>query len=177
MRLPWFPPDLLLLPALGPTERPHLEEISLSSRLGGCLPAAHCPKTAFFSFWESTDLQSLLKCRLPNVFSPALSFFKVMVWWNLWQPTPVSLPGESYGQRSLVGYSPWGHKDLDMTEATQHAHMSFYYWVRRVSYVFFICTSSLSDMVCKYFVLLCAVSFHVFGSVIWNTQVFYFDEV
>ena len=27
-----------------------------------------------------------------------------------WQPTPVFLPGKSCGQRSLVGYSPWGHK-------------------------------------------------------------------
>ena len=29
-------------------------------------------------------------------------------------PTPVFLPGESYGQRSLVGYSPWGHKEWDL---------------------------------------------------------------
>ena len=34
------------------------------------------------------------------------------------QPTPVFLPGESHGQRSLVGYSPWGCKELGMTEAT-----------------------------------------------------------
>ena len=34
------------------------------------------------------------------------------------QRTPVFLPGESYGQRSLVNYSSWGHKELDMTEAT-----------------------------------------------------------
>jgi len=27
-----------------------------------------------------------------------------------WQPTPGFLPGESHGQRSLAGYSPWGHK-------------------------------------------------------------------
>ena len=33
-----------------------------------------------------------------------------------WQPTPVLLPGESHGWRSLVGYSPWGHKQSDMTE-------------------------------------------------------------
>ena len=32
-----------------------------------------------------------------------------------WQPTPVFLPGEFHGQRSLVGYRPWGHKDLDIT--------------------------------------------------------------
>ena len=34
------------------------------------------------------------------------------------QPTPVSLPGESHGQRVLAEYSPWGHKESDMTEAT-----------------------------------------------------------
>ena len=32
------------------------------------------------------------------------------------QPTPVSLPGKSHGQRSLVGCSPWDHKELDKTE-------------------------------------------------------------
>ena len=32
------------------------------------------------------------------------------------QPTPVLLPGESHGRRSLVGYSPWGRKESDMTE-------------------------------------------------------------
>jgi len=39
-------------------------------------------------------------------------------WRRAWQPTPVFLPGEIYGQRSLVGYSPWGRKESDMTEAT-----------------------------------------------------------
>ena len=34
-----------------------------------------------------------------------------------WQPTAV-LPGESHGQRSPVGYRPWGRKESDMTEAT-----------------------------------------------------------
>ena len=33
-----------------------------------------------------------------------------------WQPTPVFLPGEFHGQKSLVGYSPQGHKESDMTE-------------------------------------------------------------
>ena len=31
-------------------------------------------------------------------------------------PTPVFLPGEFHGQRNLVGYSPWGRKELDTTE-------------------------------------------------------------
>ena len=37
-------------------------------------------------------------------------------WIRAWQPTPVFLPGEFHGQRSLVGYSPWGRKELDTTE-------------------------------------------------------------
>ena len=40
-----------------------------------------------------------------------------------WQPTPVFLPGESHGQRSLVGSSPYGHKELDTTEVTEPASM------------------------------------------------------
>ena len=38
-------------------------------------------------------------------------------WRRAWQPTSVFLPGESHGQRSLVGYSPQGGKELDTTEA------------------------------------------------------------
>ena len=37
-------------------------------------------------------------------------------WRKKWQPTPVFLPEKFYGQRSLVGYSLWSHKELDMTE-------------------------------------------------------------
>ena len=37
-------------------------------------------------------------------------------WRREWQPTLVLLPGEPHGQRSLVDYSPWGHKESDMTE-------------------------------------------------------------
>ena len=37
-------------------------------------------------------------------------------WRRKWQPTPVPLPGKSHGQRSLVGYSPWGRKESDTTE-------------------------------------------------------------
>ena len=33
-----------------------------------------------------------------------------------WKPTPVFWPGEFHGERSLVGYSPWGHRELDTTE-------------------------------------------------------------
>ena len=46
-------------------------------------------------------------------------------WRRKWQPTLVFLPGESHRHRSLVGYSPEGCKELDMTEYT-HTHTSDY---------------------------------------------------
>ena len=45
-------------------------------------------------------------------------------WRRKWQPTPVFLPGESHGERSLVYYSPWGWKELDATEGLSvHTHI------------------------------------------------------
>ena len=53
------------------------------------------------------------------VFKSSLKWKKK--WRRKWQPTPVSLPGKSHGQRSLVGCSPWGCKESDTTERlTQH---------------------------------------------------------
>ena len=58
------------------------------------------------------------------------------VWTRERLPTPVFLPGEFHGQRSLAGYSPWGPKESDTTERlTQHlemghAHLSFIISVR-----------------------------------------------
>ena len=46
-------------------------------------------------------------------------------WRRACPPTPVFLPGESHGQRGLADYSPWSHKKLDMTEATQHTCKHF----------------------------------------------------
>ena len=39
-------------------------------------------------------------------------------WSSKWRPTPVFLPRESHGQRSLAGYGPWGHQELAVTEVT-----------------------------------------------------------
>ena len=41
-------------------------------------------------------------------------------WRRAWQPTPIFLPGECHGQRSLVSYTPWGHKESDTTEWLTH---------------------------------------------------------
>ena len=38
-----------------------------------------------------------------------------ILWRRAWQPTPVFLPREAHGQRSLAGYSPWGHKQFEKT--------------------------------------------------------------
>ena len=46
----------------------------------------------------------------------SLLFNMLFSWRRKWQLTPVSLSGEPHGQRSLVDYSPRGHKELDMTE-------------------------------------------------------------
>ena len=43
-------------------------------------------------------------------------------WRRKWQPTPVFLPGEFHGQRTLVSYSLWGCKESDMTEQLTHTH-------------------------------------------------------
>ena len=41
---------------------------------------------------------------------------KKKAWRRRWQPTPVLLPGKSHGRMNVVGYSPWGHKESDVTE-------------------------------------------------------------
>ena len=43
-------------------------------------------------------------------------------WQRAWQPTPVVLPGKSHGQRSLVGYNPWGHERVRHKGATEHTY-------------------------------------------------------
>ena len=61
----------------------------------------------------------------PHLYHPhksALYFvFLSMLWpWSRkWQPTPVFLPGKFHGQKTPVGYSPWGHKNSDTVEHTQ----------------------------------------------------------
>ena len=50
--------------------------------------------------------ESACQCKIPG-FDP---WVRKIPWRRVWVPTPVFLPGKSHGQRSLVGYSPWGHK-------------------------------------------------------------------
>ena len=59
---------------------------------------------------------------LPAKQEPQDPWVKKIPWRSTWQPTPIFSPGESHGQRSLVGYRPRGHKELDTTEETARAH-------------------------------------------------------
>ena len=67
--------------------------------------------------------ESACQCRRPRRcrLNP---WVRKIPWRRKWPPTPVSLPGKSHGQRSLVGYSPWGCKELDTTEQV-HMHNLF----------------------------------------------------
>ena len=56
--------------------------------------------------WWLRGLSICLQCGRPG-FNP---WVRKIPWKRKWQPTPIFLPGESYGQRSLVGYSPWGRR-------------------------------------------------------------------
>ena len=51
-----------------------------------------------------------------NAGAAGSSWVENIPWRGAWQPTPIFLPGESQGQRSLVGYSPWGCKELGKIE-------------------------------------------------------------
>ena len=61
---------------------------------------------------DSVVKKSACQCRRHS-FHP---WVRKIPWRRKWQTAPVFLPGKSHGQRSLVGYSPWGHKESDTTE-------------------------------------------------------------
>ena len=46
-------------------------------------------------------------------------------WRRQWHPTPVLLPGKSHGQRSLVGWGPWGHEELDASKELDTRNFTF----------------------------------------------------
>ena len=64
-----------------------------------------------------SDKEPAYQCRRHkrSGFDP---WVRTIPWRRVCQPTPVFLHGESHGQKSLAGYSPWGHKELDTTEVT-----------------------------------------------------------
>ena len=55
----------------------------------------------------------------PLLFNIDLEVLAMAIQRRRWHPTPVLLPGKSHEQRSLVGYSPWGHKESDGVAKSQ----------------------------------------------------------
>ena len=97
---------------LGSSKRPDMEKAMAthSSTLAWKIPWTEQPRR----------LQSSGSWRVGHnwVTSLSLSLFSFMHWRRKWQPTPVFLPGESQGRRSLVGCRLWGCTESDTTEAT-----------------------------------------------------------
>ena len=76
-------------------------------------------------FWTSLVAQTVK--RLSTIRRPGFDLWVGKIpWRRKWQYTPVLLPGKSHAQRSLVGYSPWGCKELDMTERLHFHFLSLY---------------------------------------------------
>ena len=80
--------------------------------------ATHSSVLAWSIPWTEKPgrLQSIGSLRVGHDW--ATSLFTFTHWRRKWQPTPVFLPGESQGRRSLVGCRLWGHIELDTTEVT-----------------------------------------------------------
>ena len=76
----------------------------------------------------ASDKEPACQCRRHkrHGFNP---WVRKISWRRAWQPTPVFLPGESHGQRSRVGYSPWGCKESDTTDVTEHACTHHYLFI------------------------------------------------
>ena len=89
--------------------------------------ASHVCIDTHFSPFPSSLAPARTLSRVPQILlSVARSVIYIYItytyWKRAWQPIPVSLPRESHGQKSLTGYSPQGCKELDTTEAIQHAY-------------------------------------------------------
>ena len=61
--------------------------------------------------------------------SPHIPWVKKIPWRRKWQPTPVFLPGKSDGRRSLVDYSPGGHKKVGHNLVTKQQKLSIMYLI------------------------------------------------
>ena len=76
-----------------------------------CGVTAGCPKGREWQALEKEGLLFLLSCLLSLCFNDhaPVEFFPSSRRRRQWHPTPVLLPGNSHGRRTLVGCSPWGH--------------------------------------------------------------------
>ena len=128
--------------SLPPTPIPPLGHHTAAS--WACCARQQLPTSHLFHTWGCiyvrAALQSLPPSSNPHIRSlclclyshPANRFTCIVFldstcagWRRKWQPTPVPLPGKSHGRRSPVGCSPWGCKELDMTEQLHFHYVIF----------------------------------------------------
>ena len=109
----WFPFKITLSlsgypEVIGEVEVPWQQVHGPQDRIDSYSTQGHFPGVpGADSLGNSLSRQKIcLQCRRPE-FSPWVGKIS---WRKKWQPTPVFLPGESHGQRNLLGYSPWGRK-------------------------------------------------------------------
>ena len=119
----WLIVDFLALrPLFTGVSLPLTVWLSEESCWYGCLAC----KSAFseVSYWWTEQVKTWFQS--PFVSTATDQWIFLNLWGPLgrrkWQPTPEFLPGEFHGQRSLAGYSPWGHKESDMTEWLTSLH-------------------------------------------------------
>ena len=114
--------------------------------------APHSSTLAWKIPWmeEPGRLQSMGSLRVGHDWTTSLSLFIFMHWRRKWQPTPVFLPGESQGCRSLVGCRLWSRTESDMTEATWQQLQPFWEGKNKIRhtkrvyiYVFALCREIL----------------------------------
>ena len=86
----------------------------------------------FYPWWLGR-FRICLQCRRPRFDA----WVRKIPWRKEWLPTPVFLPGETHGQRSLVGYSPWGRKESDTTGWLTHT-FSMYYQISKSNLIGFL---------------------------------------
>ena len=85
--------------------------------------------TVYACVWQVYGKESTCQCRTHK--KQRFDFWVVKILWSRmapgWHPTPVVSSEKFHGQRSLAGYSPWGHKELDMTKHlnTKHLYMRY----------------------------------------------------
>ena len=88
------------------------------------VPCVSCIAGGFFTCWAIREAHWCFgKKQFEAKYKDDLKEISVKQWRRQWHPTPVLLPRKSHGRRSLVGCSPWGHKESDMTEWL-HFHFS-----------------------------------------------------
>ena len=147
--------------------------------------ATHSSTLAWKIPWteEPGRLQSMGLLRVGHDWATSLSLFTFIYWRRNWQPTPVFLPGESQGQRSLMGCHLRGRTELDTTEATQQQQQQS---VRTVC-VWDPCEAVLlalwdNQELCRLLYLSCSWKSHKRGLNFWLVKVsvvwiFYYSQV